>query len=112
MDFNIGGSWLYYMVSPENEKHWCRADYKKIEQLKMFSGLDAFCSETGEVNQTFPRSLWTNSFKQNKNVTTVSILIQYDSLDDLKKIIELGFKEGFTMAMQNLDEYFESIQKQ
>ncbi len=112
MDFKIGGSWLYYMISPENEKHWCRADYKQIEQHKMFSGLDAFCSESGEVNTTFPRSLWTNSFNQNKNVTTVSIVIQYDSLDDLKKIIELGFKEGFTMAIQNLDQYFESIKKQ
>jgi len=25
---------------------------------------------------------------------------------DLEKIIEMGFKEGFTMAMENLDQYF------
>jgi hypothetical protein len=26
----------------------------------------------------------------------------------LEKIIEVGFKEGFTMAMENLDQYIES----
>ena len=40
-------------------------------------------------------------------MTTVNILIEYKELADLEKIIELGFKEGFTMAMGNLDQYFE-----
>ncbi len=34
--------------------------------------------------------------------------IQYESLAALEKIIEVGFKEGFTMAMQNLDQYIEA----
>jgi PhnB protein len=38
----------------------------------------------------------------------VDITIAYQSLNDLEKIIELGFKEGFTMAMGNLDQYFEA----
>ena len=111
MEFKIGGSWLYCMVSPENEKHWCRADYKQIEQHKMFSGLDAFCSELGEVNTEFPRSLWTNSFTDRGASTLVKIVLQYEALADLEKIIELGFKEGFTMALQNLDQYIASRQK-
>jgi hypothetical protein len=30
--------------------------------------------------------------------------IQYESLADLETILEMGFEEGFTMALGNLDE--------
>lgn len=109
MDFREGGSWLYCMISPENEKHWCRADYQKIVPFKNFSGLDAFCDENGKLNVDFPRSLWSNTFtEQSANTTLVDIVISYNSLADLEKIIELGFKEGFTMALGNLDRYIEA----
>ncbi len=106
MDFRVGGFWLYAMVSPEGDAHWCRADYKSIEPLKSFSALDAFCDEEGQPHTTFPRSLWTNSFQQQAEHTLVSIVVAYEDLADLEKIIEMGFKEGFTMAMENLDAYF------
>lgn len=109
MDFREGGSWLYCMISPENEKHWCKADYQKIVPFKSFSGLDAFCDENGKLNMDFPRSLWSNAFiEQTANTTLVDIVISYNSLADLEKIIELGFKEGFTMALGNLDQYIEA----
>lgn len=108
MDFRVGGTWLYAMIGPDNFIHWCRADYKSIEAGKSFSGLDAFCDEEGNINSDFPRSLWNNSFRDNGDSTIVNISISYESLADLEKIIELGFKEGFTMAMGNLDDYFAS----
>ena len=108
MDFRVGGMWLYAMISPENEKHWCKNDYKKIEHQKYFLGLDAFCNENGDVNTDMPRTLWTNNFTEDGETTTVHILAQYESLSDLEKIIELGFKEGFTMALENLDQYIEA----
>jgi PhnB protein len=112
MDFRNGGTWLYSMVSPEGEKHWCRADYENIEVLKHYSGLDAFCDEAGTINESFPRSHWTNTFTQEgKDVTNVHIVIRYKSLADLESIIQLGFKEGFTMALGNLDQYIEAQQK-
>lgn len=112
MDFREGGFWLYAMFSPENVAHWCRLDYKKIEVKKSYSGLDAFCDENGKLNEEFPRSLWTNKFVKNDATTTVNITIEYKTLADLEKIIELGFKEGFGMAMTNLDQYIESQLKQ
>ena len=108
MDFRVGGTWLYAMYSPENQAHWCRADYLKIEDQKMYSAIDAFCDENGLMNNDFPRSTWTNVFVSQGEKTMVDITIAYQSLNDLEKIIELGFKEGFTMAMGNLDQYFEA----
>jgi uncharacterized glyoxalase superfamily protein PhnB/uncharacterized protein YndB with AHSA1/START domain len=108
MDFREGGTWLYYMAGPEGERHYCKNDYQKIDVQKSFSGLDAFCDEKGTVNPDMPRTLWTNDFSQAGDKTLVSIVAQYASLDDLEKIISLGFKEGFTMAMENLDQYIEA----
>lgn len=108
MDFREGGMWLYAMISPENVKHWCKNDYHKIVHQSMFSGLDAFCDENGAINKEMPRTLWVNEFNENGETTLVNITAKYDSLADLEKIIELGFKEGFTMALENLDQYIEA----
>lgn len=105
LDFKEGGRWFYGMVGPDNNTHWCIADYKKIDPLKSYTALDAFCDEQQNITQDFPRSLWTNVFTSKNGTTTVNITIKYDKLTDLEKIIELGFKEGFTMAMGNLDQY-------
>jgi uncharacterized glyoxalase superfamily protein PhnB len=32
-------------------------------------------------------------------------LLSFDTLEDLEKIIEMGFKEGFTAGLENLDQY-------
>ncbi|NJB70146.1 uncharacterized protein YndB with AHSA1/START domain [Saonia flava] len=106
MDFREGGMWLYYMVSPENEKHWCKNNYLQIKPKSSFTGLDAFCDENGVLNEEMPRTQWTNTFSEEKaNKTLVSIVASYESLSDLEKVIKMGFKEGFTMALKNLDEY-------
>lgn len=105
MDFREGGFWLYSMLSPEGERHWCRADYKKIDPLKYYSATDDFCDENGVVTNVLPSAFWTNTFLEEGEQTKVSIDIQYKSLEDLEQIISLGFKEGFTMGMDNLDHY-------
>lgn len=111
MDFKEGGFWLYAMVSPEGETHWCRNDYTKITPQKNFSGLDAFCNEDGEINTDFPRTAWNNTFTENGKTTLVNIVAQYESLADLEQIIAMGFQEGFTMALGNLDDYLNVMTK-
>jgi uncharacterized protein YndB with AHSA1/START domain len=103
-DFREGGSWLYAMVGPEGEEHWAKIDYKTIDPKKSFSAYDAFCDENGNINTEFARSLWTNTFSEAENTTTVSVSIQYDKYEDIEVIMQMGFKEGFTMALGNLDE--------
>lgn len=109
MDFKEGGTWLYAMISPENVAHWCRNDYTKINPLQGFESVDAFClDDTGTINTKFPQTEWKTNFNEANGNTTVSIIATYQSLEDLEKIIALGFKEGFTMALENLDAYIEA----
>jgi uncharacterized protein YndB with AHSA1/START domain len=108
MDFTVGGTWLYAMVGPDGTKQWCRADYKSIETQKSFSLTDAFCDADGKINDDFPRSSWENRFEENGGSTVVNMVLKYERLEDLEKIMEMGFKEGFTAGLGNLDELLAS----
>lgn len=109
LDFREGGRWLYCMVSPENEVHWCVADYSKINAPKSFSYADAFSDENGNINEAFPSTKWTNTFSEKDGITTVDVVLTYDSVEALEKIIEMGFKEGFSMGLGNLDRLLASL---
>lgn len=111
MDFKEGGTWLYCMISPENEIHWCKNDYLKIELQKSYTGLDAFCDENGIISTEMPRTEWTNVFTKENDKTLVNISAKYNSLADLEMVIQMGFKEGFTMGLNQLDALLSSLKK-
>lgn len=106
MDFSEGGRWLYSMVGPQGERHWSVFDYETIHPEKSFSGLDAFSDENGVINTSMARSKWSNHFSAHDGDSTlVNIELQFDKLEDLEALVQMGFKEGFTMGMENLDQY-------
>lgn len=111
LDFREGGLWLYAMVSPKDEKQWCKADYKAIEQLKSISWLDAFCDEEGNDTPGKPKSFWTNIFTAGNGLTTVEITLEHEKLSDIEAMIDMGFKEGFTMGLQNLDDLLATLKE-
>ena len=104
MDFNEGGSWYYYMLGPEGERHYCRCDYKKIVPQKSYTGDDGFCDESGNFNKEMPIMHWHCDFAGSGDTTTVTVRVDFDSEDDMNKIVEMGFQEGFAAAHNNLDE--------
>lgn len=104
MEFVPGGQWLYSMVGPEGQRHWCKLDFEKIEPQKSYSGIDGFCDESGNSVPEPPPMQWLVQFASNGNTTTVTVDVGFNSPEDLEKIVQLGFQEGFTMAHGNLDE--------
>ena len=111
LELRAGGTWLYSMISPENETHWCRFDYEKVEPEKSYSGLDAFCDEAGTLNTDFSRMHWQNIFSHSKSGTVVNITITVDTWETLEKIIAMGFKEGFTMGLNQLESLLPTLKK-
>jgi len=104
MHFREGGYWLYAMVSPESEKHWCKVDYISIVAEKSFIAKDGFCDENGTMNPAFPQNLWESNFYAKGNKVQVDIQFTFDSLTDLEQTIAMNFKDGFTIGLQQLDE--------
>lgn len=104
MEFEEGGRRLYAMVGPNGEEHWAFADYSSINPKDNFSYSDGFCDSEGNRTESLPDSSWTVSFSESDGVTTVYVEIKYETLEDLEKIIEMGFKEGFTACLEQLTE--------
>jgi uncharacterized protein YndB with AHSA1/START domain len=111
MNFSEGGRWHYYMLGPEGERHYCVFDYSTIKPLKAFSGKDAFCDENQVINTSMPQIKWEYDFVDQKDQTVVNILLRFERLEDLEAIIQMGFKEGFTAGMENLDQYLAARRK-
>jgi uncharacterized glyoxalase superfamily protein PhnB/uncharacterized protein YndB with AHSA1/START domain len=105
MDFREGGSWLYCMVGPKGDSAWCRVDYKTIKPYKSITSIDQFCDENGKVNTEFPSMNWKKEFSQTDSGTTVRVEIAFAKEADMETIIKMGFQEGFTAGLGNLDHY-------
>jgi uncharacterized protein YndB with AHSA1/START domain len=103
MDFREGGKWHYAAVGPNGEEHWSVTSYVKIESQKMFLADDAFGDASGNINPLMPQSKWTMNFSTRGKNTLVHGIMQFADLAQLEQTIAMGFKEGFTMAMENLD---------
>lgn len=111
LDFRVGGSWLYAMVSPEGEKHWAKTNFISIEKEKSFASKGGFSDENGNLNLAFPQNVWKNDFIPQGNKVLVDMLLTYDSLADLEAELEMGFKEGMTVDFEQLDELLATLKK-
>jgi len=103
MDFREGGNWHYAAVSPTGEEHWSITSYVKIELEKMFLANNGFCDANGTINPNMPMSKWKMEFSDMGKNTLVYGQMQFPDLAQLEQNIAMGFKEGLTMAMENLD---------
>jgi uncharacterized protein YndB with AHSA1/START domain len=111
MDFKEGGHWHYAMVGPAGEEHWALAQYKTIQPQKGFTANDAFADAQGKVNTDMPQSKWNATFTDKGQVTLVEFRITFADLAQLETTLQMGFKEGLTMAMEGLDQLLPTLKK-
>ena len=114
MNFEPGGRRFYAMVSPEGQERWSIQKYSSISPKTNFKFLNAFADEN--ENPELPGSEWDMNFSEENRpdgyrVTKVSVTIYNESLERMEKMIEMGFKEGFTMTLNYLDELLATLSK-
>ena len=102
MNFEVGGRRFYAMVSPDGQEQWAVQRYTSITPKTNFTLLNAFADK--DENPELPGSEWDLRFSEQNGTTTVNISIYNESLERMEKMIEMGFKEGFSMTMKNLEE--------
>ncbi|NCT74893.1 MAG: SRPBCC domain-containing protein [Chitinophagaceae bacterium] len=107
MDFRVGGRRFYAMVSPEGMERWAIQQYTSISPKTNFKMLNAFADK--DENPELPGSDWDYTFSEQDGKTTVHIIIYNESLARMEKMIEMGFKEGFTMSMSNLENLLQTL---
>ncbi len=110
MDFKVGGRRFYAMIGPEGQERWSIQKYISISPKTNFKMVNAFADK--DENPELPGSDWDLNFSERDGRTLVSITIYNESLARLEKMIEMGFKEGFTMTLNYLENYLsEQINK-
>jgi uncharacterized protein YndB with AHSA1/START domain len=109
MNFEVGGRRFYAMVSPEGQERWSIQKYTSITPKTNFKLLNAFADK--DENPELPGSEWDLNFSEQNGRTKVSISIYNESLERLEKMIEMGFKEGFTMTLNSLEALLENLSK-
>lgn len=107
MNFEVGGKRFYAMVSPEGLERWSIQEYTSITPKTNFKMLNAFADAEG--NPELPGSEWEYNFSEENGITKVCISIYNESLERLERMIEMGFKEGFTMSIGNLESLLEHL---
>lgn len=109
MEFKVGGRRFYAMVSPEGQEMWQLQQYTSITPKTNFKFFSVFADK--DENPHLPGSNWDLTFTQQNGKTKVSITIYNDSLERLEKMIELGFKEGFTATLNEIEELLNDLKK-
>lgn len=109
MDFKVGGRRFYAMVSPEGQEHWSLQKYTSISPKTNFKYLNAFADK--DENPDLPGSNWDLNFSEQNGITRVSITIYNESQERMEKMLEMGFKEGFTMTLNELGNLLLTLKK-
>ena len=107
MNFEVGGRRFYAMVSPEGQERWSVQKYIFIRPKTNFKFLNAFADEN--ENPELPGSEWDLTFSEYNGKTTVNITIYNESPERMEKMIEMGFKEGFTMTLKILEDLLSTL---
>lgn len=110
MNFEVGGKRFYAMVSPEGLERWSLQKYTSITPKTNFKMYNAFADEN--ENPEPVGSDWDYNFSEKNGVTTVNIRIYNESRERMEKMIEMGFKEGFTMTLTGLENLLAKLSEQ
>ncbi len=109
MNFEVGGRRFYAMVSPEGHEMWQLQQYTSITPKTNFKFFSVFADK--DENPHLPGSNWDLNFSEEDHKTIVRISIYNESLERMEKMIEMGFKEGFTMTLTELGNLLPTLNK-
>ena len=109
MNFEVGGRRFYAMVSPEGQEMWSVQKYTSITPKTNFKFISAFADK--DENPHLPGSNWDLNFNEQNGITRVSISIYNESKERMQKMIEMGFKEGFTVTLNELEHLLLTLNK-
>jgi uncharacterized protein YndB with AHSA1/START domain len=120
MNFEVGGRRFYSMVWPEGQEYWGVEKYTLINPKTNIKWLASFTDKDENINAELPTSEWDLNFSEQnvrphkpvgRGITKVSISVYFDSFEDLEKMIETGFKEGFSMTINELANLLQTLKK-
>ena len=108
-DFEVGGTALYRMTSPQGEASYGTWEFLSIDPRTSFSVLDQFADESGVAVEDLPASRMTFSFDSTAEGSRLRSTTYFTSAEALDQLVGMGMVEGATMAMNQLDRVLEGL---
>ena len=103
IDFRPGGIWHFCMESPDGKmKSWGKAIYHEIVEPERIVYVDYFSDEEGNIDEEMPATQITMTFEEWDGKTKLLSRSRYASLEDLKKVIDMGVIQGATQTWDRL----------
>ncbi|MEO7211077.1 MAG: SRPBCC domain-containing protein, partial [Chitinophagaceae bacterium] len=80
-----------------------------ISPITNFQYISGFSDKDETINPEFYGSENNLDFSEENEVTTVRISIKYTTPAILEMMVEKGFREGFTMTLNNLEKLLDTM---
>ena len=108
-DFEVGGTALYRMTSPQGEASYGTWEFLSIDPRTSFSVLDQFADENGVAVEDLPASRMTFTFDETAEGSRLRSTTYFTSTEALDQLVGMGMVEGATLAMNQLDRVLEGL---
>ncbi|WP_042198018.1 SRPBCC domain-containing protein [Paenibacillus camerounensis] len=115
VDFRKGGVWHYCMKCEDKSQGefygmeaWGKAVYSELTPPESIIYTDYFCDEEGHVAEDLPATLVTLTFTETDSGTKVICRSDYETADELQKVLDMGMLQGITETWDKLVEHLDS----
>lgn len=117
MDVREGGVWYYVMHGTgaelkgtdfENMEAPGKGFYKEIQPIERIVYEDVFVDKDGNIMESMPKALVSIHFEENNGKTTMTSVTKYETVEGLKKVVEMGVEQGMGESLDKLDELLAS----
>lgn len=105
MDFRVGGKWHFCMSGPDGMESWGLIVYQEIKAPELIAYVDHFSDKDSTINTAFPSTTVRTEFIEQDGKTMIRSTAQYNSPEDLQKVMEMGMVGGITETFDRLEEF-------
>ena len=97
------GRMLYYMTSPEGERHYGSWLVRSVSAPHKIEIEDGFADENGMPNDNLPLTGMRVTLTEDGNGTRMTIESTFPSTEAMEQMIKMGMQEGITQAVNQID---------
>ncbi|MCP3026474.1 SRPBCC domain-containing protein [Halobacillus sp. A5] len=116
-EFKPGGTWHYCMRCVDEQQgdfygyeSWGMGVFQNISTPETIVYTDSFADEEGNIAESMPESLVTLQFIDMGKETKLITRSQFETLENLETVMEMGVLEGVSSQFECLDDYLNQIQ--
>ncbi|MED3647451.1 SRPBCC domain-containing protein [Halalkalibacterium halodurans] len=117
IDFRPGGSWHFCMKCvDENQgdfygyESWGKALYREIVEGEKIVYVDYFSDSEGNLSEEMPAAEIILTFIDLGGKTKIVNQVEYPTVEELQKVLDMGMEQGFIETWDRLVEYLQDIQ--